>query len=232
MFPILQIRHLAIQTPGLILLIGLYLGLSLTEKYLERYALPAGEIYTLVFGGLIAAALGGRLTYAAENLSAFKASPASLVALNLALWDPTGGVIVGLGFFAWYAMRRKMKWRPLLDSLTPGLAVVMIAVGLSDLAAGSAYGVPARLPWSIYLWGAWRHPSQVYEITGAVFALGWVLKRLSQSPDWFLPKPVTGGLFWEFIAWTAALRLFLEPFQADSALLMVLLLFTNDFGTR
>lgn len=219
MFPILQIGHLAIQTPGLFLLIGLYLGLSLMERYLDRYGLQGGDMYTLVFGALISAAVGGRLTYAAQNLPAFFASPASLVALNLTLWDATGGVILGLGFSVWYAIHKKMKLWPLLDSLSPLLAVMMIAIGLAQLAAGSAYGAPARLPWSIYLWGAWRQPSQIYETIGAIFVLGWVLKRLSKTRDGFLPKPAPGGLFWEFVAWTAALRLFLEAFRGDSPLL-------------
>ncbi len=156
MFPVLHVGRLAIQTPGLIVILGLGLGLNLAEKYFLKVGLQPAKAYTLVTIGLIAAAIGGRLAYAVENFSAFTASPASLFSLNLSLWDPVGGVLLGLAGSIGYGLRRKMNFSALLDSLTPTLAVTMIAVDLANLASGSAFGEPARLPWSIFLWGEWR----------------------------------------------------------------------------
>jgi hypothetical protein len=48
----------------------------------------------------------------------------------------------------------------MLDALTPGLAVMMIALGLANLASGNAYGEPAQVPWSIFLWGEWQQPGR------------------------------------------------------------------------
>jgi phosphatidylglycerol---prolipoprotein diacylglyceryl transferase len=99
------------------------------------------------------------------------------------------------------------------------LAVMMIAFGLANLASGNAYGEPARLPWSIFLWGEWRHPAQAYETLGAALIL--LLKVLPPvsgriRDDQYTP---TGVFFLEFIAWSSAVQLFLGAFHGDGSLI-------------
>ncbi len=219
MFPVLHIGRVAIQTPGLIVILGLGLGLNLAEKYFLKVGLQPAKAYTLVTIGLVAAAIGGRIAYAIENLSAFTASPASLFSLNLSLWDPVGGILLGLAGSIGYGLRQKINLRALLDSLTPTFAVVMVAIDFANLASGSAFGAPARLPWSIFLWGEWRHPTQIYEALGAVGVLIWVVWRFSRIYADNLSQPAWPGLFLEFAAWSAGLRIFLEMFRGDSSLL-------------
>jgi hypothetical protein len=49
MFPILQIGPLAIQVPGLIILAGLWLGLSLAERRAKKRESNPSVLYNLVF---------------------------------------------------------------------------------------------------------------------------------------------------------------------------------------
>jgi len=65
---------------------------------------------------------------------------------------------------------------PALDALTPGLAAVMIAIGLAHIASGDAFGSPADLPWAIQLWGARRHPTQIYETLAAALIFASTLQ--------------------------------------------------------
>jgi phosphatidylglycerol---prolipoprotein diacylglyceryl transferase len=139
--------------------------------------------------------------------------------LNLNLWDLPGGALLGLAGCIAYGLRHKLNFWSLLDSLTPSFAVLMIAASLANLASGSAFGEPARLPWSIFLWGEWRHPSQVYETLGAISVLIWVLVRASRlDPNHHLPV-AAGAFFLEFVAWSAVWRIFLEMFRGDGSLL-------------
>jgi prolipoprotein diacylglyceryltransferase len=96
---------------------------------------------------------------------------------------------------------------------------MMIAIGLSDLASGNAFGEPAHLPWSIFLWGEWRQPSQVYETLGAIAVLLWVLLSLKRYDSNSASRPTAGILFLEFVAWSAGLRIFLEMFRGDGTLI-------------
>lgn len=84
----------------------------------------------------------------------------------------------------------------------------MTGIGLSHLAAGTAFGKETSLPWGIDLWNATRHPTQIYETLASllIFGLLWFQKQ-SQRP---------GILFLTFAAFTATSRLFIEAFRGDS----------------
>lgn len=214
MLPILQVGPLAIQTPGLILLLGVWLGLTLAERHATRYKVNPNWLYNLAFTAIIAGIVGARLTYIARFPSAFAASPSSAFSINLALFDPAGGVVLGALAALIYGQRKQMALLPTLDSLVPALTVMGIALGLAHLAAGTAYGAVTSLPWGIELWGARRHPSQVYETVAAV-AILWVV--WPGKGRFGLMRP--GAQFALFLTLTAGARLLLEGFRGDSATL-------------
>jgi prolipoprotein diacylglyceryltransferase len=213
MLPVLNIGPVALQTPGLALLIGLWLGLSLAEKYALRRGVPPNQLYNLVFVGLVAGVLGARLSYLIRYPEAFTSSPLSLLSLNPGLLDPLGGAVIGMIAALIYAQRARLPLWPVLDALTPLLAVMMIAIGVSHLASGAAFGSETRAPWAIELWGAPRHPSQVYEIlsAAAILAILWPGRWSQAAP--------AGRYFLLFCALSAAAGLFLEAFRGDSRLL-------------
>jgi prolipoprotein diacylglyceryltransferase len=214
MLPVLQIGPLALQTPGLALLLGLWLGLTLAEKNAYRRGIHPDVLYNLVFLALIAAAIGARLLYVLRYPGAFIASPVSLISLNPGLLDPLGAAVAGGLAALAFIQRKKLPGWPLLDALTPLLSVVMLALGFSHLASGVAFGAPTNLPWAIDLWGASRHPSQVYEILAAALILAWVWPSRSR---WQNATP--GVVFLIFLAGSAAARLFLEAWRGDSLIL-------------
>jgi phosphatidylglycerol:prolipoprotein diacylglycerol transferase len=91
--------------------------------------------------------------------------------------------------------------------------MLAIGLGVSHLASGAAFGMETSLPWGIELWGATRHPTQVYEVGLALailLILGWKVKN----------NPLKdGALFFLFVALTAGAQLFVEGFRGDSTLL-------------
>ncbi|MBN1666397.1 MAG: prolipoprotein diacylglyceryl transferase [Anaerolineales bacterium] len=214
MFPTLQLGPVSIQAPGLFWLVGLWLGLTLAEKQAARHQSEASHLYNLVFYGLMAAIIGARLSYAAQYLDSFLANPLSLLSLNPALLDPAGGLLVGLLVAFVYGNRKQLALWSTLDALTPLLAVMAVAMGLSHLAAGDAFGRPTTLPWGIELWGARRHPTQIYQIILALLILWQVLR-----PWWRAVSAVTGRVFLQFTALTAAATILNETLRGDSLLL-------------
>jgi phosphatidylglycerol:prolipoprotein diacylglycerol transferase len=81
------------------------------------------------------------------------------------------------------------------------------------LASGNAFGSPTSLPFGIHLWGAKRHPTQIYETLAAVVILGIFWPGRKRFLSW---KP--GEYFFSIAASAAAARLFLEALRADSVL--------------
>ncbi len=147
----------------ILVVVAIWVGLYLAEKRSARHGVNNDDLNNIVFFPLIGFLLGGRLLFAFENLSAFTRSPQSLISLNLDLFDSLGGLAVAIIVALVYGQRRKLAWWPTLDALTPVFAVFAVGLGLAHLASGSAFGKETTLPWGMKLWGAVRHPSQVYE---------------------------------------------------------------------
>lgn len=209
MLPYLRLGPFLLQTSGLALLIGVWVGLSLSEKEAKRSGVNSDAIYNLVFLGLVGGLVGARLGYAASYLNAYLESPLSLFSLNPNTLSPGYGILTGL-LIAWiYGRRKRLPLRPTLDILAPGLAAFMVFLGIAHLLSGDAFGAPTSLPWSIFLWNEYRHPSQVYEVLGALLILGIILKRPLEGQG-------SGLNFLLLVALSAGARLVLEAFRGDS----------------
>jgi phosphatidylglycerol:prolipoprotein diacylglycerol transferase len=215
MFPVLQVGPLAIQASGLVILLGLWAGLLLSERFSQYRDVSPTRIYNLVLIGLIAGIIGGRLAYALRYPQAFTSSPISLVSLNPGLFSIEDGILIGI-LASWiYGYRTGMRIWPTLDALTPFFMVLLVANGLAHLASGNAFGSETQLPWGIELWGAVRHPSQIYEtiLSLVILFLLWPFRH--RFRNW---KP--GIFFLTFACLGAASALFLEAFRGDSLLIL------------
>jgi len=217
MLPILQIGPLAIQTPGLILLLGLWLAVSLSERAASHSGLNPNQLYNLVLLGLLGGVVGARLGYVLRYPEAFAASPASILSPNPGLLDTWSGLAGALLLGLIYGQRKGLRLLPTLDTLTPGLAVLGVSLGFSHLASGEAFGSPTSLPWGIELWGAARHPVQGYEILTAalILLLLWPKGKIAHRLRVLAP----GLNFWAFSALSALSRLIVEAWRGDSEII-------------
>lgn len=213
MFPILQVGSLAIQVPGLILLIGVWVGLSLAERFATRWNVQPNQLSNLIMIGLIAGILGARITYIVRYPGYFFENPLSALSLNPGLLDFSGGIVIALTGMLIYAQRKNMNLWATLDALTPFFAVLGVAIGLSHISSGSAYGIQTDVAWGIELWGAKRHPTQIYE---TVFAF---LILVAVWPGWRIWADLRAGIYTLiFIALSAISALLVEAYRADSSL--------------
>ncbi|HUF37780.1 MAG TPA: prolipoprotein diacylglyceryl transferase family protein [Anaerolineales bacterium] len=215
MFPILQIGGLAIQVPGLLILLGIWLGLHTAERGAGRHGVPAETLYNLAFNAIIAAVVGARLAYAGLHLDAFIRSPLGLFSLRPELLDPLGGLAAGGLAFYIAVRRRSLDPGRVLDALTPLVAMLLIAIPVAHLAAGTGYGAPTELPWAVDVWGASRHPIQVYEILAATGIFAW----FQYGPRIRNQTRISGVGFLNFLVISAAARVFLEAFRGDGLLI-------------
>jgi phosphatidylglycerol:prolipoprotein diacylglycerol transferase len=211
MFPVLQIGSLALRLPGLFLIVGLWLSTLLIDREAPRRGQSAGAINSMVFYALIGGLIGARLGYALRYLDAYLSNPLALVSLSPSTLSILEGfVMAGIVALA-YAQRKGLSLWPTLDALTPSFALFAIFLGAAHLSSGDAFGAEAQVPWAIDLWGARRHPSQVYEILAAVLIfLGVWRIRVMDAFSGFL------SMIWLSLA--AAARLLLEGFRGDSVI--------------
>jgi len=201
-----------LQTPGLILILGVWVALTTVDRFAQKRRQDANRISNLVLLMLASGIIGARLSYAAGNLPAFSGNWRSILSLTPTMLDPIGGLAIGLITGLIYGQRKHLDLWSTLDTLTPGFVVFIIFSGLADLASGEGLGIVTDLPWGINLWGEKRHPSQVYSIIsafGIAAVFYWQQKKFSQP---------TGTLFLTWLSLTAFMRILLEPFRADSVI--------------
>jgi phosphatidylglycerol:prolipoprotein diacylglycerol transferase len=212
MLPILQIGPLAIQLPGLLLILGVWLGSLLSERSSRTLGLSPAAISNMIFYALIGVILGARLGYVIRFLDLYLESPLGILALNPNTLSPLEGVATGMIVAIVYGQRSGLPlWRT-LDALAPGLAVFLIFLALAQLASGDAFGAESDLPWAIELWGARRHPTQVYSLVFASLTLLAVLRLLRA-------KPISGFTFLVFTGLAAIGGFIVEAFRGDSLII-------------
>ncbi|MBK8821347.1 MAG: prolipoprotein diacylglyceryl transferase [Anaerolineales bacterium] len=195
----------------ILLVFATWIALSLAEKRTERHGVNKEDLNNITFYGLIAFVIGGRISFVLQNLPAFIKSPADIVSINTDIFDPLGALAAALIVALVYGQRRGLFLWPTLDALTPFFAVITIGLGLSHLAAGTAFGKETNLIWGIDLWNATRHPTQIYETLASllIFSLLWFKKH----------DPRPGILFLTYAALTAASQLFIQAFRGNSTLI-------------
>lgn len=211
MFPYVSLFGAAVAVAPLVILLGIWFGASFSEKHAPKFGLDSSAVYNLIFLLLFSYIIGGRLSFAAQHPSAFAEDPMALISRNFGLFDPLGGALIAAIAAAIYGQRKGLKLWPTLDALTPALAVLMLAIPLANLASGDAFGAPTSLPWAIELWGAPRHPVQIYEFLTAAGILAWLWPaRISQNS-----RPA-GSYFLQFVAASAFARLLFEGLRGAS----------------
>ena len=212
MFPVLQIGSIEMPTAPLVLLLGVWAGSWLAEREAIRLGLNGDSVAGLVLIGLVGGLIGARMGYVAQHLGSYLTDLPGVFSPNPTTLALAPGLLIGSMAMLIAGQRRKLPFWRTLDALAPGLAALMVAIGVAHLASGDAFGAPARLPWSIELWEEARHPSQVYEIIAALAVLGsWRWSRARRPFDGFGMVLV--------VALSAAARIFLEAFRGDSWLI-------------
>jgi len=212
MFPILRIGPAAVQAPGLILILGVWLGSWAAERKASLSGISADTLSNMIWISLAAGLVGARIGYVIQHSGAFIADPLSLISPNPGLLDLWSGFIIGLLVGAIYAKHQDMPGWSTLDALTPAFAVIGIAFGFMHLSSGQAYGAETNFGWGIYLWRANRHPSQILEILAAtgILIVTWPYRKQSIYQ-------IPGTRFLSFISLSASARLILEIFRGDSS---------------
>jgi len=219
MLPVLQIGPVAVRAPELALLAGLWLGLEIASRAGKRHGLDPDRIYSIGFWSTLGGAVAARAAFVWMNLSIYQQiQPVSRALLSAISLSPGTeiewiGLLVALLIAAALTRRWKLPALRLADAFSPGLAAMAAAVSFANLLSGEAYGIETSLPWGISLWGAQRHPIQIY------FALAFIgiLVVLWRWQD--RPNPA-GMLCQWFLIFSGMTILLIEPLRADSPLVL------------
>ena len=177
MLPVIDLGPLSLPVPPLVLLLGLWLASSLAEKQEEATGGDPSILSKVIWTAIIAGIIGARLSFIGRNLSAFQGQWTSIFSLSPALMDPVGAGLLALSAGYFISVRNHCANHSLLDKLVPFFALLAPAIYLSNFASGSGFGTITTLPWAIEIWGAQRHPVQLYYLFSSLVVLYYLVFR-------------------------------------------------------
>jgi len=218
MFPVIDLGPLALQAAGLLLILSIWLGLLLTGKFATHLGTNGDVIENGILYGFLSGILAARIGFLLTHPSIFMENPLSIVSLTPSMLDVNFGILAGVLVVLITYQRKHLPLWPTLDTLSPLFILAYGGFQLANLADGNAYGLPAELPWSVYLWNANRHPVQIYALILTVGLLIWWLgkTRLTKQNGFYH----SGILFSVTVAGLAVITLFTQAFAAEKHLLL------------
>ncbi len=213
MHPILfKLPGFTLYTQTLLLLIAFVAGLLIAVHEGKRFAIPRLAITDVALWGFLCAVFGARLLFMllTWKTSVFTVSAFFTLGTSDGGFSFHGGLIAGgLGGFAAARHHKLSLWR-LADVLAPGLAIAMFFMRLGCLLNGCDYGIVTVIPWGIPLYGAPRHPIQIYEGVGNLLLLP-LLFFLNKKPV----KP--GQVFFLYLFLSGLLRVGVDFYREEYA---------------
>ncbi len=207
MLPVIQIGRLALPARPLFFLAALYLGLWLAGREAARRGFDGDALWNAGFLGVAIGLVGGRLAYVFQHWDAYRRDLGAIVSLTPGTIVPGIALVVGVLAGVIYLARLDALRAEMADATALGATLALAILSLGNFFSGDAFGIPTDVPWAITLWGARRHPTQLYEMAALLIVLGGL---------WALRAHVRPG----HLAWVAVLgygltRLLLEPLRAD-----------------
>jgi len=191
MYPLLfHIGRSAVYSYTVLLALGLICGLGLACVECKRLLGSPWLAIDAALFALVAAAIGGRLGYVAQNHLYFTENPGEAFLLwrgGSAFWGVLPAGLAALAVYAWRQGRGRSPaptfWR-LADAAAPGLALGQVFGWLGCLAHGCAYGRTGEcflcldLP-DIYGIGAPRFATQAVEavLSLIIFTIVWLWRK-------------------------------------------------------
>jgi phosphatidylglycerol---prolipoprotein diacylglyceryl transferase len=213
-YPLIEIGPLRLSSSGLVLLLSILIvqWLLVRAARTQGNATLAEPAERCFYWALAGAAIGARLWYGVFNWSLYGQTPSLFVTLRVGDFAWPGALIGGV--LVSYLWCRWQRGDPLELADCAALALppaqALASVGL--LLSGEAFGLPTDLPWGIPLFGATRHPTQLYFALAALLSFG-VLRLVARR------RPLRGTLTATYLGLQGLTLLLVEALRADSLLL-------------
>jgi phosphatidylglycerol:prolipoprotein diacylglycerol transferase len=207
---------------GILMLIGIVAGVSLTFYLAKRNGIPEETILTAAVWAVVAGLIGARLTHVLDNLDTYLNDPLSILALHEGGLGWYGGLIGGILAVLIYARIRKFPLARFADAAGFGVLLGLAIGRIGCTINGDAYGTPTSLPWGLVYTHpdafatplVAGHPAPVYEILwiGLVLAVMWWLRgRLRPDGSLFLISVAAYAVGRFLISWVRAEPAVLGP---------------------
>lgn len=211
-----QIGPIAIRWYGILISTALLLGIFIALKEVRRQGIDEDKFFNILIIGIPFAFIGARLYYVIFRWDYYSQFPSEIPAVwhgGLAIH----GGLIGAFAAAYFVIRfYKMNFWQLGDIAAPSFILGQAIGRWGNFFNQEAYGYivdPQKVPWAMWIDGAYRHPTFLYESLWnlAIFIFLLVIRRR----DWVQQ----GEILLSYFMLYSLGRLFIEGFRTDSLML-------------
>ncbi|HHX97056.1 MAG TPA: prolipoprotein diacylglyceryl transferase [Clostridia bacterium] len=201
---------------GILLATAISLGTYLVLKEAKKKGLDPDQILNIILMVLPAAFLGARLYYVIFNWSYYQRFPLEILAVWQGGLAIHGGLIAG--FLAAFFLLRKygLDFWLAADIAAPSIILGQAIGRWGNFFNQEAYGYevdPTSFPFAMYIDGAYRHPTFLYESLWNVFVFLLLISLRRKK------GLLTGDLFLLYLILYSLGRFFIEGLRTDSLML-------------
>ncbi|HBK86492.1 MAG TPA: prolipoprotein diacylglyceryl transferase [Firmicutes bacterium] len=208
------IGGLAVRWYGILISLGMFLGLYLALREIRRLGEDEDKFITLFLYVIPAAVIGARLYYVLFSgmLDWYLSHPMQMFDTRQGGLAIHGGLIAGFLVGWFYTKRQGISFRKWADVTAPSVILGQAIGRWGNFFNQEAYGYETNLPWAMYIDGAYRHPTFLYEFIWNILVFIWLLRQRRH-------KKFEGEIvLWYFILYSLG-RFFIEALRTDSLML-------------
>lgn len=208
-----QIGPLEVRWYGLLMSISVALGAFLALKEAERQKINGDHVLNLVILVAPLGWIGARIYHVLFEWDYYSQNLIEIPMIWLGGLAIHGGLIAGV-ITGWiYTRINKLRFWQFADIFAPSIILGQAIGRWGNYFNQEAYGYATDLPWAMYIAGAYRHPTFLYESAwnlGVFLFLLWLRRR---------PNLWNGSIFLSYISLYSVGRFWIEFFRTDSFML-------------
>ncbi|MEC9488724.1 MAG: prolipoprotein diacylglyceryl transferase [Halanaerobium sp.] len=205
-----SIGPFAVRWYGILIVSGIIIGLLLAMREGRKRCLAPEYFYDFIIVVIPAAIIGARLYYVIFQWGYFSRHPGEILAIWHGGLAIHGAIFAGLVAAIILTRHYQVNFWLVADIIAPSLILGQAIGRWGNFINQEAYGYPTDLPWAMYIDGAYRHPTFLYEFIwdfSGFLLLFWLSRRdvLRQ-----------GEVFLLYLIYYSLGRFVIEPFRTDS----------------
>ena len=194
---------------GIMISLGMLAGLLVALRRTKQYGISEERLINFLLFAVPAAIVGARVIFVVSNwglyqgsgLSAFNVRGGGLSIHGAVL----GAVITGI---IYTRMTGINFWR-LADLCAPALILGQAIGRWGNFFNQEAYGIETTVPWAMYIDGALRHPTFLYEFIWNLLVFAFLMHASKK-------EKVDGAIFLRYLIWYSAGRYWIEGVRDDA----------------
>jgi phosphatidylglycerol:prolipoprotein diacylglycerol transferase len=205
---------LVVRWYGILISSGVAIGIILAYKECIRHKIDPDHILTLAIYCLPAAFIGARLYYVIFRWGEYyRFHPEEIIAIWHGGLAIHGGVIGGIlaGYFV--VKKNKLNFWKMADIVAPSIILGQAIGRWGNYFNQEAYGYPTDLPWAMFIDGAYRHPTFLYEFIWNLGVFAYLIWRRYRHGT------KEGEIFISYLIFYSLGRLVIESFRTDSLMI-------------